>query len=475
MTFNSIKKKYLTSPYNILLIVFLLQFNYVKGETYVGALKQRNNSEILIKFPSNYEKFWNESPNVKQQLIRLDAINSNIEEYIYNHYSSIKHNPLTWFFKTRDLNKYTFSLKYLIPTYKPIQYSPAHIKQTFLPNVSLQRFNYFTEKELQNNFNPNYCYLEQNQDSLAIYRPDNITHIWEDIPSPHRFLLEGQKLHTKSIGTFYVPVVETIKKLKKPPKIVKYWNYSGEEIVQFSHNYNENWVKGGDESVNLLSDLRASANYKKKSHEWESKGKHRLGINQIQGKKRRINTDVIELSSKYGYKASKKWYYSALFNLKTQFFNSPDKNNDSIILSAFMSPGYITAAIGMDYKKSKNFAILLSPLSSKITTVLANSKVNPNRYKVPEGRKAITRSGASVNSHLKWKISNEYRLEYSFDLFYGYLNKDPDTQMDCEVIFNMRINRFFSTRVNMNFRYYQNESTKLQFKQNFSIAFSYRF
>ncbi|MBN2167057.1 MAG: DUF3078 domain-containing protein [Marinilabiliaceae bacterium] len=460
------KKHYLHLP----LRKSLLYFFY-----FVVAL-QPLNASVKIKSPTKTDDYWNNNKSV----INCIDFASKLSKQINNINTQNNKTALYIFFlnnsNSRFLNYYSFYLKYNTPSYTPIKYSPYYISQNFLPDTTSLKFKYFDTKKLASEFDKNYSYIISNNDSLIIFNPNNVQFILKKIPSPHKFLLDGLKMSKKDARELFSLIqVEPTKQLKKPPKKIKYWKYSGEEVIQFSHNYNENWVKGGDKSISLLSDLRANANYRKNKIEWDNKGIHKLGINQNQNEKSRISTDMFEITSKLGIKASKKWYYSSFVDFKTQLFNNPDKNNDSIILSSFMSPAYITVALGMDYKKDKNFTVLFSPITSKITAVLDTGKVDQTRYKIDKNRKTTTRSGASINSHLNWKISSQYRLEYTFDLFYGYLNENSETQMDWEIIFNMRINRFLSTRLNGNLRYFQNESSKLQFKENFSIAFSYRF
>ena len=50
-------------------------------------------------------------------------------------------------------------------------------------------------------------------------------------------------------------------------------------------------------------------------------------------------------------------YYSGSLNLKTQLFydSYEDSNGNKVYKSGFMSPGYFTAAFGMDYKTDKGF------------------------------------------------------------------------------------------------------------------------
>ena len=269
--------------------------------------------------------------------------------------------------------------------------------------------------------------------------------------------------------------LESPRKVIKPREEIKTWVYTGNEALQMTEAYFDNWVKGGENSISLLSDLRVSANYKRKKMEWDNKLLHKLGIISQQDQRMRINDDVIQLTSKLGMNASKKWYYSVMYDFKTQFFYGRDKNDYEKILSGFMSPGYQTFAIGMDYKRSKDFTILISPLTSKITFVMDTVHVDPSRYNIPDGQKSDAQTGASVTSAITTKLMPELTLTSNLDYFYSYLDDEGKSQFEWEIILNMRINKYLSTRLIPHVRYYQNESEDFQFKQNLTIAFNYTF
>lgn len=266
-------------------------------------------------------------------------------------------------------------------------------------------------------------------------------------------------------------------KLDKVELIKRPWKFSGSENIQFSQAYLKNWAKGGQNSVSLLSDLRIKAIYQKGKNQWENGVVHKLGIISSQGSLSRVNDDLIELNSKYGISASKNWYYSFLFNLKTQFFNGYASNDQmkETPISAFMAPGYFTLAVGMDFKKGKDFTLLISPVTSKLTVVLDTAKVDQTRYNIAEDKRSEFLTGGSLINNFSWQINKEIKFTSSANIFYDYFEKENKVQAEWDMILDMRINVFLSTRITTNFRYYENESEKIQIRENMSIAFRYNF
>jgi len=323
---------------------------------------------------------------------------------------------------------------------------------------------------------------------FLIDHPSLVDLNWNSVPDPPRIRRDGylrkrsasEGIHKLLSKTEYDtrPSLEKVT-LEKGP-----WTFEGSEHVQLAQAHIANWVKGGESSVSLSSDLRAKAIYKKKKNEWESYIIHKVGVLSTDDDRGRINDDLIELNSKYGLSASKKWYYSFLFNFKTQFFNSyetNDKEHEELPVSGFMVPAYFTFALGMDFKEGKKFTMLLSPITSKVTVVRDTIKYNASNYISGEGKKIDMLNGLSIVSNFEQQISREIKISSKLDAFYEYISKDDDAdnprqiQINWEVILDMRINRFLSTRLLTEVKYFTNESARVQFKENFNIAFRYTF
>ncbi len=267
------------------------------------------------------------------------------------------------------------------------------------------------------------------------------------------------------------------KKIEKVELQKRPWVFSGSENIQFSQAYLKNWAKGGQNSVALLSDLRVKAVYTQGKTQWENRVIHKLGIISSQGSLSRVNDDLIDLNSKYGISANKHWFYSFLFNFKSQFFYGYASSDAMKLkpISGFMAPGYFTLAAGMDYKKGKNFTLLLSPVTSKLTVVLDTAKINQKRYNIPTGKRSVLLTGGSLVNDYSLQLNKEIKLTSSLNVFYDYFEKDNKVQAEWDMIIDMRINVFLSTRIVTNLRYYENESNKLQMRETMGISFRYNF
>lgn len=93
--------------------------------------------------------------------------------------------------------------------------------------------------------------------------------------------------------------------------------------------------------------------------------------------------DRFDITSKYGQRASKHWYYAGLMNFRTQTTAGYDYAVDDVTeISGFLAPGYLLSAIGMDYKPNDKFSLFVAPFTSKLTFVNDSLLANAGAFGV---------------------------------------------------------------------------------------------
>ncbi len=431
---------------------------YLKNTDNIGSLTLNDSINKQINY-------WT-SLNLDHKFFILDTV-----EFRRNQVMTLNTNY-------RKYKEYVMSLKFYPAKDLNIRYEPTLVESKLLYD---QR-GYLDMMSAGSNFNNSvgevFDMIKRNE-SFFIYEPSLVKHVLKTIPEPHRLITDRKHLDKRSaeegISRLLSGRIDSPSKLDKTIKEKGPWTYSGIENIQLSQAYLTNWTKGGENSIALQSDLLVRANYKMDKVEWENYARHKVGFLNSESYPVQINTDNITANSKYGLRASKKWYYSFVFDFNSQLFNGYNNKKRETIISGFMSPAYFTFAVGMDFKQSPDFTLLLSPLTSKITYVKDTAKVDQTRYKIDEDKKSAFSTGASLTNNFNWKISTELNLRYKLDAYLGYFDKDPIKQVDWELIFDMRINKNLSTRINTQLRYFSNESEKIQFREFFAINFSYKF
>jgi hypothetical protein len=162
-----------------------------------------------------------------------------------------------------------------------------------------------------------------------------------------------------------------IKTEVKAAERVDGWLKGGSGTFTFSQVSLTNWAGGGQNSVAANAFINLFANYKKGKSVWDNNLDLAYGVIR-QGSGNFIKSDDrIDLMSKYGRLAIKKWNYAALLNFRTQMAPGYDLSSPTsrVRISDILAPAYVMISLGMDYKPNENFTFFLSPVTGKITIV----------------------------------------------------------------------------------------------------------
>ncbi len=267
------------------------------------------------------------------------------------------------------------------------------------------------------------------------------------------------------------------------------WTLIGNGSVGFTQTSLSNWAKGGESALSMLLISKYNANYSKNKVKWENSGEFRYGINQSKSRGLEKNDDKIEIQSRFGLSAFKKWYYSAESNFRTQIakgYTYPDRVNP---ISAFMAPGFLTLSLGLDYKPSKDFSLFLSPFTSKTTYVNDTVLIKPATYGLLPGTKKLWEPGLIIKANWHKQILENITYDTKGEFFNNYMYPFQKIAAEWEQVVLMHVNRFINVRLmtqmiydyNTKFPVYDNtgkvigKKPKLQFEELFTIGLTYKF
>ncbi len=266
------------------------------------------------------------------------------------------------------------------------------------------------------------------------------------------------------------------------------WSFDGIGELTISQIYLKNWTKGGENSLSTLFRGIVNADYKKGIYIWDNYFRLKLGFIALSSEGIRKNTDTWEASSNFGIKASKKWYYSFSFNLKSQLargYNYPDVTT---VISSFMSPGNLYSSLGFEFKPKKTTSVLFSPLTYKAVFVIDTANVDQTQYGVAEGKMAKNEIGLYLKSRHIYKFTDDIILENRLHFFTDYKGFDK-IDLDWEALLVVKLGPFFSFSFSTHLKYdtdvtfpvYDdagNETgrkAKIQFKEWLGFGVRYRF
>ncbi len=280
-----------------------------------------------------------------------------------------------------------------------------------------------------------------------------------------------------------------LKKVRKVDIIVPIWRFGSTADIRFNQGYQSNWVEGGENSLSALSVLRFNADYiYGKKRTWDTDIEYKLGYLKAGDNPLQKNDDRFEFNSKYGRTAFNDWYYSLLFNFKTQFLKGYDYPNDSVAISKFMSPGHLVFSLGLDYKPNKNLTVLISPITSKFTIVSDTANYDQTRFGVGADEKTRKEIGAYIKAIWKYDITKDIRMENKINFFTNYTDNPQNVDVDWELNLKMKLTRYINMSINTHLIYDDDVDipvfedgeqvgvTKgLQFREVIGVGFSYSF
>lgn len=303
----------------------------------------------------------------------------------------------------------------------------------------------------------------------------------------------------------------TVAAMAEGPAAESHWTRSGNLSLQFTQGYvSKNWYKGGESNMALIATGLYDANWKKEKWAWDNRLEGKLGYVTTPSDdfhSYMTNQDLLKLTSKLGYQAAKRWYYTLQATGSTQFCPG-FKANIEDEFSKFMSPAYLNVALGMDYKyenETLKFSAFLSPAAYNVKFVADPQRgwdVDADGHRTPrfDGRIDGTQFGlkygdfntydlgASAKAQLDWKIC-KYLTWHStatyFSPLYGVSKEGYDgyTEVMWENTFDMPLNKYFSTKLYTCLRFDDSVGPKnkgagwgyFQFTELLSFGISYNF
>ena len=236
-----------------------------------------------------------------------------------------------------------------------------------------------------------------------------------------------------------------------------------------------NWNAGGANSISAIFNGKAEANFKNDKFFWNSSLLLRYGINKQEDEAFRKTDDAISIISNVGFQSrpDSNWFYSIRFSFNTQFadgFNDPDEDP----ISRFMAPGYLFLGAGFEYGKAiEKLSLYVSPFTMKNTFVLdenlANSGafgVNPAIYDMEgnllnKGDRVRTELGILITNQYKEEIMENIKVNSLLRLYTDYLNSFGNIDLEWEVNFDFKVNKYISAMFGSHLRYDDDIKTEI--------------
>jgi hypothetical protein len=257
---------------------------------------------------------------------------------------------------------------------------------------------------------------------------------------------------------------ETVKKLsvdanrevkKKVDSTDAPWKRGGIYSLNLAQGTLNNWAAGGDNfSIAVNSFLNLHAFYKEGKHSWDNTLDFNVGYLNSSSTGGRKNDDRFDVLSKYGHAIAPKWNISGLVNLRTQFFRGYTIEDDKeVFSSAFLSPAYVLASVGADYKPTEFFTLFMSPVTARWVIVKDDSLAAKGLYGIERGEHSRTEFGAFVTAGFLKEFNKIFSYKARLDLFSNYRHNPEKIDVFLTNVLSIKLSKVLSASWNVDMIY----------------------
>lgn len=264
------------------------------------------------------------------------------------------------------------------------------------------------------------------------------------------------------------------------PADTSYWLKEIEGGLNINQaSFSGNWQGGGVNSIALGGYVKGRANYARDKWSWDNTLDLIYGIVKNEDEDGRKSNDRIYLDTKVGYKINDNWNYYFSVNFQSQFAPGYEFEDDErTLISNFLNPGYLTTAIGFEYKPNDEFSLRISPLAPRFTFVTDKELyLNvPNNYGVTIGE-TVRYEWLAFNLVADWnkKLSENVTLNMRYQMYANYKTLAFDT-IDHRLDFGLtaKVSNLINVSLTSISLYDIDQDNKIQFSQGLALGIAFK-
>jgi hypothetical protein len=296
------------------------------------------------------------------------------------------------------------------------------------------------------------------------------------------------KIKLLVLGLLALPFVSNAQTDSLPPAKEKVWKTDIQTGVNLNQaSYSDNWKAGGVNSVAISTFLNAKAVRTKEKSEWVNDLQLLYGNVKNEGQALRKNADRIFFDSKYARKLTDKWGAFASINFMSQFDAGYEYKTDAGVetsrrISGFMSPGYLTEAMGLEYKPVTYFSAQFGLGALRQTFVTDQTLYNrpdttyQELYGVARGENMRNQVVFQFVANFDKEILKNVVLKARYMGLLDYARFDSKyivSRLDASL--TAKVNKYISTNITAVMLYDFDQDKDLQYSQVLSLGVLYTF
>jgi hypothetical protein len=266
---------------------------------------------------------------------------------------------------------------------------------------------------------------------------------------------------------------------------VSYWRKSLVWAINLNQSaFSNNWSGGGVSAVALGTNFDFKAEYSKKPFDYATETNLIYGISKNKGEGSRKTNDRIFLDNKVATQLSKHWFFFGSLSFESQFakgFNYIDATAttpaESLLISNFMAPGYLTESLGLEYKPVKYFDLRLGTGTARQTFVLDTTIYHnlPANYGVGPGRTFRNDLAFQAVATIDKDLMPNLHVNARYALFIPYQQSLAYITHRLDATFTAKVNRLIAVTLNGTILYDKNTSSSVQGTEGLSLGVLYKF
>ena len=309
-----------------------------------------------------------------------------------------------------------------------------------------------------------------------------------------------KKVTFVKIDTIYPEQPEILNKHDESKK--KWHKFEGSVGLTVNQLAITHWAAGGESNTSGKAVANLKYTYNRSLFNYVLSGLFAYGGQGFSKDSRWEKTeDRLEVSMTMTHNNNKDLTFTSIVMLKTQFTNGYSYPNDSVPISKFFAPAYLTISIGYTYNINKNISIFASPAAGKLTFVNDQSLADKGSYGVEagywnvisgdstwvHGRKFLGELGLNLLIKYQQDFKNNISIFSNLNMYNNYMDVNKSNRwnidVDWESGIKFTVNKNISAILNVHLIYDDNvkftiddrQKPILQFKESLGISFLYKF
>ncbi|SDC88313.1 DUF3078 domain-containing protein [Pedobacter soli] len=267
---------------------------------------------------------------------------------------------------------------------------------------------------------------------------------------------------------------------------ISYWKTRTNIGINLNQaQFSDNWKGGGTNSIAVGGLLNWKAEYNKNSYSYVSEVVLQYGKIKNKDQLQKKTNDRIFWDNKASFQLSKSWYFFGSISFESQFdrgfryYRDGQGEEQKVLISRFMAPGYLTESVGFEYKPVKYFSTRIGTGTARQTFVLDSMVYDGKKevYAVEKGKKFKNELAFQIVSAFDKDIFTNTNLKARYAMFIPYKDfKASKIDHRLDVALTAKINRFMNTSLTGVLLFDDDTGTnKIQASQTLALGFAFTF